>query len=1459
MASPEPTATVPALYRSASDGWRVGAITSLSNDSTAVVQDRLTGLVENVRPRDVVEMKTASDEALLDAAAVLRSNEGEDDVVHMRPAPIAHDGAVIEVLRQQYRSLREHICAGEVPENSTTTAFVGDNVSYTLRAQPPAGIVNLTEVGGRGEDAPIRCLGGRVHAALESTGQPQCVSLASAKSPAAEFGNSVADIAARLGATDEQLVVLTSAVSIVQAFTHDVHGQQHAVTTFNILAQPPDDKSQTHSYRAAALNVACADADRIAFAPTANWEVVGFLAFALSNEERERCYLPTRKSAKLFSAMDPSIAERADIVERLRERFFVFSEAMEAMKFEVHVQLSVFARITAAVHLLDVTFDEDGTMKNLSAMRNAAKLISADFNALSKVLTTRALCVAAAKFLYLSTFRFLLSKLNACLNPAGVHEGSGCRNVVTLVSGFAPEPSPTDAFHTPSRVSTLHELIRNVVAEDLAQRYYLSTEAELEQWQAEGFVVPEHLDAAFDAADNYPLLRLLKAKDGALNCIDAALALVFPMTREEPADEQPPNEGEEGAEGQGGEPTPEPEDTTPYFIADKDNEGRLHYAAIPPEEETEADKPAKKALPPVQLPVRNDNLALMSFIFAAEIVVGDAAPAAMKLEAGGEYIFTIGPSGNASLWKKDKSQWAGNMATDFVLLDIETAFNATLHVKPSGPKSKATELPFRLLVRATPEDRDAHNELMNDLMRALLHHNPKGEFSYVAPAEDDDAEGDDGAQQDDAAGAEAAAQRSAMSDAERAVDAVRNIFANLGKHKRVDYDEASHTLTVHHSFGRRTYELPPLSAAGMDPTKVPRCGAWLSAHAPCFDEMRQHLLAECDVETQEALYVEEQAHYESTLVSTYRQDIDTLVTQVFARPNTRFWFSFVVDTARGFNGEYVEQQLGVSLYPQVALLRRTLKHQYLPVPSAYLLSRFLIALPHRKRVAFRAATAGPKRDRLYAEEICLAADVPHVVGKTHMLIEARGFLRLQEYLGSKLRQAVATTQQFLRHYHSHAVVDRRIDAINAALTKDEDERRAIVALRQWQIDHAAQHRTRRLALQEEEFALRRAIADECWVEWVALQTAVQQELEDAMQSVVAKRIEARQAQARQVVKQSQSRAVHALAGRIQDRMLQQGQKLDQIVRQKLVSDSKSRERLQRMKKAHERLISMRVAQEEQKAVLEVQLEDKAYRIDRVVKHREARREEIRDELWQRQERERVVREQIERNRTILAQQAEEELAMEDIGFRMRQRVKDELAERQRNQREQLRQKYESERKAKDTVLQHQAKKQWTASVRRTKAVERSRSVEADKAKRDRVLLWQAQERERRAAERAKADEAQRQKTLTRNLLKAHTMLYTPTLFEQSARGDMRLSARSASRRRSKSAVSDHEGFVMVGSKRTYKSMLPAEVWDGIIRHHEDEIDRLSPDRNRAPSPFDPPAASPNARLRSASPRSVVSL
>jgi hypothetical protein len=1532
---PPPATAAPVLYRSAGDGWRVGHALHVSNPTTVLVHDARTGLHENVRPGDVVDVlqvvspavaKTllssaqvhipALDEAVADGDEEKIPQVPEphcltsDDLATLDPSPLLFPGTVIDAFRCRQRQSRASVSTGASEEDAAFTTFMGDNVSYTMRSVPPSGIVPIAVDGSMSDADRESSLAARVYAALTATSNPQVVLAGSDTSPYGEFCTTAVRLTQLMGADPNVASKIAAALAIAQAFTHDVHGNQHAMTQLSLLSS-----GQTNfPFVASQLSVSMVDVERLATRPDANWEILGFLAFALSNEEKERCYLPTRKSAKPPACVGDSTSPAT--VDRLRERYFVFCEALETLRFEVNLQLFVFARIAAAMHLLDVTFDEDGTVHNLTAMRNAAKLISADFNVFTKLLPTRQHCIAAASFLYMSTLRLLVAKLNSRLNEVGAQEDSqGIVNSVTLISTFAPSPSDDHHVGTAVNPMSLHDLYRHVAFEDVVQRFFVSTEIELGQWQSQGFVVPKDLQAALDPFDNYRSIKLLKAKGGILASMDTALALLFPEPEPVPeggegddADGADGGDGGENADGEGGgspssarfdspdrQTAPGGDDADadreakdgdsesddlPYFAPDRDAVAKMAYAAIPPEKETEGDRPPKKAMPPVELPVRNDQLALMAFIFAGEVTIAGDVPGT-KLEMGGEYVLTIGPSGNVTFWRKEKPAWTGNVQQDFIGVHIATAFDVTIQMKPSGAKSKPIPAALRIMVRKKPDDREAHNDLMNLLVRAFLHLNPKAPCTYtpppVAQAPIDTAEDRDAAAAEaQRAEAEAERTKSMLTDEDKArivqrekTRQIQSIFTTLARHGGVRYDEKSHTLQVEHSFGSRCYALPPLDAITHEsPAAVRGVNSWLTIQASAFEDVRQYMLNETDTETQEALTIEDQSSYVGTLSGLFRGDVDALLQNTMTRTNARYWFTFVVQapTAKGFNGERMERHLDLCLFQPVRRLRLQLRHHYLPVLSATLLDQYLSLLPGPKRIAFRQAEKTKTRDRVYAEEICIAGHVPHVIGSSVVLLSAKSLLNLEKRLESSLRLGVGVVQRFIRQWISSAVVFRRSRSISEALARDDEERNTVITLRQWQIDNAAHHRMRRLGVQEEEFATRRAIADECWISWVALQTEVQSELEDVMQGVVARRVAQRQVAAKAAVKQSQKAAVDALTRRIQERVLQQGAGLDKLVRERLATDSASRARVEKLRRAQDMLLKTKIAREEQRTMMEDNIEQKGRRIDIVLKQREAKREAIRMDLWNRQERERVVREQIDANRALLEQQAQEEIVMDSISYHMRKRTEVELSERQRAQRDALRNEQEAERKKREDMLNAQAKRQWSTAVRRDKALERKRMEEQERLQRDRAALLRAQERERLAAEKAKEEEANRQKMLTRKLLKAHTLLYTPLLFEQSAKGETRLvtalpsgprSARSKSAPRIRMPVgAEVDGFTMAGGAKSYSKLLPQNVWDGVIRHHESVLERegsLSPGRSA------PRSKSGRDRLRSASPRSVYSL
>jgi hypothetical protein len=270
------------------------------------------------------------------------------------------------------------------------------------------------------------------------------------------------------------------------------------------------------------------------------------------------------------------------------------------------------------------------------------------------------------------------------------------------------------------------------------------------------------------------------------------------------------------------------------------------------------------------------------------------------------------------------------------------------------------------------------------------------------------------------------------------------------------------------------------------------------------------------------------------------------------------------------------------------------------------------------------------------------------------------------------------------------------------------------------------------------------------------------------------------------------------------------------------------------------MMSKKALEEERRLEIEQDLLSKA---SRTVAVKEKRANEVvgmKQKNWLRHERERVTRMQMTRVQNYINTQLQEKFILDKIQFDVRKRVTEEVEEHQRKRREELEQELRQARQARGEQLLAAAKTNERSIIRKEIAENRKAKLSQSRvrtAERDR---WNSQERERRAHELMRKQEEKYSKILTRSLLKAHELLQSPILFEQSRKGS---SVHSSARR----DCSVGTGFVMSGGRVTHPKLLTPQTARSII---EFQSSQLSAGRASAAG------ASMN---RNASPMSNVSL
>ena len=109
----------------------------------------------------------------------------------------------------------------------------------------------------------------------------------------------------------------------------------------------------------------------------------------------------------------------------------------------------------------------------------------------------------------------------------------------------------------------------------------------------------------------------------------------------------------------------------------------------------------------------------------------------------------------------------------------------------------------------------------------------------------------------------------------------------------------------------------------------------------------------------------------------------------------------------------------------------------------------------------------------------------------------------------------------------------------------------------------AELRMQQADLFEKEQVARFALRDQCWIEWIALQTDVQQKIEACLQKMVAESIRKEEAAIKEKVTRHHKDALFQLSQRVQQRLLAQGSHLDAVVREKEIKHAAAYRRMEK--------------------------------------------------------------------------------------------------------------------------------------------------------------------------------------------------------------------------------------------------------------------------------------------------------
>ncbi|CUF84730.1 Hypothetical protein, putative [Bodo saltans] len=625
----------------------------------------------------------------------------------------------------------------------------------------------------------------------------------------------------------------------------------------------------------------------------------------------------------------------------------------------------------------------------------------------------------------------------------------------------------------------------------------------------------------------------------------------------------------------------------------------------------------------------------------------------------------------------------------------------------------------------------------------------------------------------------------------------------LTKSRHIEVAPGDLTVTVPHCFGKRTYDFSPeVQRKRLDTIYVDR-----------YAEMREFLFANADVETQEALYAyDQQRDMQSSVLAGHALQVKPIVELLQSSDNV-FWWAKGAQLFAGFQGDVFEDQLKLNTLLPVMKLRQVLPRRYIPCHASFVVSAYASLLSPTEKQQYQQYLPGGNRvtqrddntTMLIAEAILTNADVSYLVTpEATMLIESSMIMKLQRVYQESLDKHASLIQAYARCHNANHLIRARFHAWKEAVNALDSHRATVVAQHKAQVQSAELHKLQRYELSEKEATDRIMVRDQYWVEWVALQTSSQQELQYLLQKMVAQAIRKEENSIKKAVSQSQRNAVEQLAYRIQQRLLSQGSHLDHVVEQKERAHANAYKRLEREMEAHKRLMTKKLEEEETKLELKQNLAVKQTRVLKVAVAREQQREELRQKIWAKQEKDRIAREQMERVRLAIASNVEEQIAFENIERQVARRVATEIETEQKQLRLEQAEVIRQAKKQRESQIISAAKRSEQLIVRQQQQQQRREEAEAvRRRKAERELLTQ-QERERRAFERIKREEEHQQKSLTRSLLKAHELLQTPAIFEHTTSGATQMM-------KMKSMAASSPGFTLINGKESHPRLLSTDV------------------------------------------------
>ncbi|KEG14883.1 hypothetical protein DQ04_00271170 [Trypanosoma grayi] len=462
------------FYRSVSDGWRVGVAESLDGVEVRVRD----GMAEETVPSSDIYIPEFSP-AEGDVQLLFRMDDAPSEFLQkknaalMSPSPLVGLPPLIELLR--YRVANDELSTN-----------IGDNFSILL------GEGSLLDIHPPGYDMALKA----VLAWRGSQQQQVVVSCGHAQSNL--FDDLVCSCCLLLDASPVQLRVIDAGMKVISAFTTTIGKRQMSYLQAHVCAE----EVKHESVKGVRVDCDHLCTSRIGEPNDLNFKVFSYILYGFSDEEKERLYI----NRKQEDFVCQSNIRDVNLIAQLRSEYATFTEALEVLGISFTTQLALFGRIAAIMHLTEIEFYDDGSLSNLPALKNVARLLQMDFQESLRIFTSRDVCVAAAQLLYQATVAFVIRKVNSVMNFAD--------------SSSLPPPSVTVLFIPPLSPVASDDLQNIVVAcvyEDLVQSFLRVSDQEVVRWQRSGIRVPENMQAVLDSLDNYSLLKVLYGLGGILS------------------------------------------------------------------------------------------------------------------------------------------------------------------------------------------------------------------------------------------------------------------------------------------------------------------------------------------------------------------------------------------------------------------------------------------------------------------------------------------------------------------------------------------------------------------------------------------------------------------------------------------------------------------------------------------------------------------------------------------------------------------------------------------------------------------------------------------------------------------------------------------------------------------------------------------------------------------------------